>query len=88
MAKGKIVYATIENMKKYANRYGDRVIMYSPYTGEQYSANPGDYFMARPGTKFRDHSHHVMRLVLPQPMRLRQIKERRKPRRSKSKKRK
>ena len=63
-----IVYATVENMRRHAGQKG--IVMFSPYTGEQYSANPGDYFWAKPGQRFKDSTGRVMRLQGPLPSRL------------------
>ena len=56
------MYATMKNLKKYHGKVPG-LIMYSPYTGEEYSATPGDYFWAKPNDRFRDSTGHVMRLV-------------------------
>jgi hypothetical protein len=45
------IRATMENLKKYGNQRG--VVMYSPKTGERYSATPGDYFMTSPNHVFK-----------------------------------
>lgn len=59
------VYATMENLKKYQGRPG--LLMYSPYTGEEYSATIGDYFWAPSNARFKDSTGHVMRLGIGQP---------------------
>jgi len=73
-----VIYATKANLDKYYRKYGNRLVMYSPYTGEQYSANPGDYFMTPASHKFKDASRHVMRLVVRGGVQLRQLTVRRK----------
>ena len=68
--------ATIENMKRYHQQSrtipgddGDITILpqqpvaYSPSTGEQYSANPGDYWNAPDGWTMTDADGEPMILV-------------------------
>lgn len=56
------MFATIENMEKVKDRRD--VVAYSPYTGEEYSANWRDYHWQVPaGWRMRDSTRHVMRLV-------------------------
>ena len=57
-----IIYATKANLKKYYPKYGNRLRMFSPYTGEEYSANPSDYFWAPPDHRFKDSKRRVMQL--------------------------
>ena len=47
----KNIYATIENMKKYAHL---NPIAWSPYTDERYSATPGDYWNVPSGWRMKD----------------------------------
>lgn len=54
------VYATMKTLKKYQGAPG--LLMFSPYTGEEYSATIGDYFMAPKTHKFKDSTGHSMRL--------------------------
>ena len=56
------IYATKANLVKYHAKYGNRLRMFSPYTGEEYSANPGDYFMTPPDHRFKDSKGRVMQL--------------------------
>jgi len=47
--------ATIENMRAHPRTPGTvGLTAYSPATGEQYSADPGDYWNASPGWTMRD----------------------------------
>jgi len=55
-------YATKANMDKYFAKHGHHLVMYSPYTGEQYSANPEDYWNAPKAHRFKDSSGRVMLL--------------------------
>ena len=64
MAVKKEVYATKKNMDELYPRYHDSLVMYSPYTGEQYSADPGDYWEAASSRRFKDRTGHIMRLVV------------------------
>ena len=57
------IRATIENIKKYGSQKG--VVMYCPRTGEQYSATPGDYFMAPPNHVFKGRGGATMYLGVP-----------------------
>jgi hypothetical protein len=41
------VLATMANMQAYAGSHDRAVFAYSPLTGEEYSADPADYFNAR-----------------------------------------
>lgn len=54
------VIATIENMRKH---YTDGVFAYSIATGEEYSADPSDYFWAHPGWKMTDDNGNPMYLA-------------------------
>ena len=63
MAK-KIIYATIENMRKFE---GPGVVAYSPATGEEYSATPGDYFWLPPGQCLKDTRGRKLRLGRHKP---------------------
>ena len=74
----KMVYATKANMDKLYPKYHNSLVMYSPYTGEQYSANPGDYWNASPSKSFKDRTGHVMRLVVKGSATLRQLTVRKK----------
>jgi hypothetical protein len=53
--------ATRENMRKYAGLPG--VFAYSPTTGEQYSATPGDYFWLPEGEVLTDSDGEPMVLA-------------------------
>lgn len=54
--------ATVANMEKH-QRPG--LIMFSPYTGEEASATPGDYWDVSSSYKFKDRTGRVMRLGVP-----------------------
>lgn len=43
--------ATIENLKTH---YREGLVVFSPTTGEEYSANPEDYFWALPSFTLKD----------------------------------
>lgn len=61
-----ITVATLANMEKAYALHGNRVIAYSPFTHEEYSANPGDYFGALHDEKWvmRDETGAAMHLVV------------------------
>jgi hypothetical protein len=53
---GRPIKATMANLKKYGDKTGGRhrgVMMYSPKTGERYSANAGDYFQYPANYEFK-----------------------------------
>jgi hypothetical protein len=52
--------ATIENMRAH---YREDVLAYSFNTGEEYSANPADYWNAPAGWVMKDEDGEPMRLV-------------------------
>jgi hypothetical protein len=54
-------------------KYHNSLVMYSPYTGEEYSANPGDYWAASSSKRFKDHEGRVMRLVVKGSVQYRQL---------------
>lgn len=54
------MYATKKNMDRL---YRDGVLAYSPRTGEEYSANPGDYWYMAPADAVKDSTGHVMVLI-------------------------
>jgi hypothetical protein len=59
--------ATIENMETFYDRskpVGSRCFAFSPYTLEEYSADPGDYFSMRAGDVLRDSEGNPMELVV------------------------
>jgi len=80
------IYATKANMKKYYAKHGDHLIMFSPYTGEEYSANPGDYFMTPDSHRFKDSKGRVMRLGTKIPATIAPISGTRRTRKSTKKK--
>jgi hypothetical protein len=55
--------ATIENMYEYAGAKDRNVFAYSPNTGEEYSADPHDYFDAPHGWVMKDSEDKPMILV-------------------------
>lgn len=55
--------ATIENMHKYENMHPGTMVAISPFTGEEYSATPGDYFTATPDYCLQDSEGEDMILV-------------------------
>lgn len=63
-----ITIANLANMEKAYALHGNRVIAYSPFTHEEYSANPGDYFGALHDEKWvmRDETGAAMHLVVRQ----------------------
>ena len=56
-----MVNATLKNMKKYQATLG--LLAVSPYTGEEYSANIGDYFWAPRAFNLKDSTGRVMKLA-------------------------
>jgi hypothetical protein len=61
------ILATIENMKTYYDdevSVGGRCFAFSPYTFEEYSADPDDYFMMRAGEMLHDAEGNPMELVI------------------------
>ena len=60
------VIASLKNMKKYKGK--GHVIAYSPHTGEEYSANPSDYWNAPDNWVMKDSSGHRMYLVVPRAL--------------------
>jgi hypothetical protein len=60
---GRPIRATIENVKKYGGQRG--VVMYSPKTGEQYSATPGDYWQVSPKYVFKGEKGAALYLGKP-----------------------
>lgn len=58
MARSKI--ATMENMRKH---YKPGVFAFSPATGQEYSARPGDYFWLPEGEALTDSEGEPMVLV-------------------------
>ena len=54
------ITATKANMKKYA---GKGYVAVSLLTGEEYSANPGDYFMQADNWRMKDSQGHGMFLA-------------------------
>jgi hypothetical protein len=52
--------ATLANMRKH---YTEGVIAWSPTTGEEYSADPGDYFMLGDDDMLKDDGGEPMLLV-------------------------
>lgn len=59
-------FATIANMEKAREIHGNRVISWSPLTGEEYSANPGDYWQATDEWVMKDSNGEPMILVVRQ----------------------
>lgn len=71
--------ATIENMRKYYREpkrvkqpngqhvtiFPQQPVAYSPETGEEYSANPSDYWNAPAGWTMTDENGNPMLLVIP-----------------------
>jgi len=55
--------ASIENIRKCG---GNGVIAFSPYTGEEYSADPGDYWYAEDSLVLEDEDGNDMELVRKQ----------------------
>ena len=63
--------ATIENMRAYyrtgsPSEPAPNVFAYSPITGEEYSANPADYWNVPPGWTMKDADGEPMILVTRQ----------------------
>lgn len=56
--------ANIANMEKARAIHGSGVIAYSPFTHEEYSADPGDYWNASAEWVMRDCTGAVMHLVV------------------------
>lgn len=56
-------FATIENMQYWDKHYHNSMIAYSPGTGEEYSANPADYWNVGTGFTLRDSEGNAMFLV-------------------------
>lgn len=54
--------ASKANMDRYADQ--PRVVAYSPTTGEEFSANPSDYWNAPPEFVLKDHDGDPMILVV------------------------
>jgi hypothetical protein len=57
------IRATMENVRKYGKQRG--VVMYSPKTGEQYSATPGDYWNVSDKHVFKGRGGAAMYLGVP-----------------------
>jgi hypothetical protein len=57
------ILATKANLKKYSKVKG--IVMFSPFTMEQFSATPGDYFNYPDNHIFRDSQGNKMILVCP-----------------------
>lgn len=58
---GDAVAATVANMRKHAHVPG--MVMFSPWTGEEYSANGADYWHSDPDKIFTDSEGNEMWLV-------------------------
>lgn len=71
--KRHIIYASKANMDEYYPQYRNSLIAYSPYTGEEYSANPSDYWHMLPSERLRDHKGRVMQLVVKSPQQYKRI---------------
>jgi hypothetical protein len=64
MTEATITLATVENMRKAESiAPGLRVIAFSPLTGEEYSATPGDYWNHPADEPLRDSEGEPMILV-------------------------
>lgn len=57
------IRATMANVRKYGNQKG--VVMYSPRTGERYSATPGDYWDVPDKHVFKGEKGAAMYLGVP-----------------------
>lgn len=57
-----VLPATIENMRLFAERRN--LVAFSYITGEEYSANPNDYWNALPGWTMHDSAGEPMILVV------------------------
>ena len=55
--------ASLRNMRKAAASYSTLPLAYSPETGEEYSANPADYFNAPEDWVMRDSAGNPMILA-------------------------
>lgn len=69
------VLATVGNMEEYAaQEHHGRLIVWSPQTGEQFSATPGDYFAGESGEPLRDGMGDEMILAYITPENVRPVR--------------
>ena len=61
------IIASLKNMKKYEGR---GTLAYSPHTGEEYSATPGDYWNAPESWVMKDSRGNKMYLVVQKTLRV------------------